>query len=179
MTGTKIVEIAKRFAGLREIRSNAKWDDLKTPEEDARAFELRKRLIDAGHQDGLPYCMTFAKAMWLGAAIESEKKLIRKLLSASVMNSFENCEEEGLIRHLPAKGAIGFMRSGSAWRGHAFIVTDVVDGKTVATIEGNTSAGFASGEADRNGDGVFCKTRQSRIVPVGEGLHLLGFLPPI
>jgi hypothetical protein len=70
------------------------------------------------------------------------------------------------------------MQKGTTATGHAGIVVGC-DGKSLATLEANTSPGKAiSAEADRNGDGVYKKIRTLDFTK-SSGLHLLGFLHPI
>jgi len=178
--GQKIIELASRFAGLTEVRQNAKWDDKKTPGEDARAEELRQILRAAGHQDGWPYCASFCRAIWFSVYSCTQHKItVKKTLSASVMNSWEQVKKAGLARDYPVPGAIFFFRNGRAWTGHEGIVVEVGDGGKMRTIEGNTSPQPTGTQSDREGDGVYFRERNCVIQsPRDSGLYLVGFLHP-
>jgi len=178
-TGQKIIELASQFAGLTEVRQNAAWDDLQTKGIDERAKRLRAILEAAGHQPGWPYCMSFCRAIYIEAYKGTEhEKTVRALLSAHVMTSWGNCIKKKLTSKTPKEGAIFFMQKGTTSYGHAgLVVADIGGG--MKTVEGNTSAQPAKGEADRNGDGVYFKKRSTEITGAkGAGMHLIGFLHP-
>lgn len=177
--GKGIIELASQFAGLTEVRQNAAWDDLATKGVDERAKKLRAILEAAGHQPGWPYCMSFCRAIYIEAYRGTEhEKTVRTILSASVILSWNNCKKQNLTNKTPKEGAIFFLQKGTSGYGHAgLVVADL--GDTMKTVEGNTSAQPAKGEADRNGDGVYFKKRSTAIIGAkGTGLHLLGFLNP-
>lgn len=183
----QIITVAERFEGLTEIVSNKEWDDAKTKGIDARALALKGMLKAAGHEDGWPYCMTFSKGVWVTAYTEFVPgnpaiAQIKKLLGPSVMESFSNCMNAGLIATVPMVGAIFFMQNGKSWQGHAGIVERVED-QFVYTIEANTSPGATATQADRDGGigtgGVWRKKRSRDMTRNPNGLYLRGFLNPI
>jgi len=180
----KIVDIAEDFEGLVETLSNAEWDNLRTKGRDESAGTFEQMIKRAGHQDGWPYCMSFCEGVWVTAYEQSDAcpnliSRIRRLLSPSVMNSYTDCAEAGLISREPQRGAIMFMQAANTWRGHAGIVSDV-DGLWFRTIEANTSTSDANERDGKVGTGgVWRKRRQLALVPKTSGLWLRGFLNPI
>jgi hypothetical protein len=177
----QIIAAARHFVGLIETKSNAEWDDPATPGIDARARELRAVLISTGWQPGWAYCAAFVEGIWtmVYAAARPEKLLqVKRLLTASVMQSYENCQSAGLISRVPVPGAIMFMQNGKSWTGHAGIVVKT-DGQRVINVEGNTSASAGSVNADREGDGVFDEKQRRIDFTPRPGLWLRGFLNPI
>ena len=180
--GEKIVEVATRFVGLHETAANVAWDNPATPEADASAVELKKLLLSVGWQDGWSYCSAFCEAVWKQAYTELKTQpiilqRIATMLTPSVMDSLRNWT--GHIATVGQPGAIFFMQKGSSWQGHAGIVCKV-SGDKMATIEGNTSPDPKDADADREGDGIFRRTRNA-IPPSIErpGLWLRGFLNPL
>jgi len=181
--GEKIVSVAERFESLVEIRSNAVFDDPKTPGPDRRAAEFVEMIKRAGHRDGWAYCMSMCEGVWhvsyeeLGASRDTLSK-IAMLLNPHVMSSFSACMAAGLISKIPALGAVGFMQKGSSSSGHAFIVTDPGQ-DWIRTIEGNTSptdpnerdAGIGTG-------GVWRKRRLMSLARKKSGLWIRGFMHP-
>lgn len=126
-------------------------------------------------------CMAFSETIWrmayknLDAPVDIINDFSKKL-NPSVMSSYNNFK--GSISKEPVPGSIFFMQKGTTANGHAGIVVGC-DGKSLATLEANTSPGKAiSAEADRNGDGVYKKIRSLDFTKTS-GLHLLGFLHPI
>jgi hypothetical protein len=176
--GARAVVAAARFIGLTEIQNNAKWDKASTPGHDAVADELRAALLRTGWQLSWPYCAAFCEAVWRDA-YQGRKELdaVKLMLTPSCLASWYNALKLGWTSQTPQVGAIGIMRKGDTDFGHAFIVRGVKD-STLVTIEGNTSpAGSVGVEADRNGDGVYAKTRELSFKP-SAGLHLIGFILP-
>ena len=176
-----IIKIAYQYIGLVEIKSNTKWDDLKTIGHDERAKKLVKWLKESGHQDGWAYCQSFCEAVYreayeLHGSPEPATSQIKKNITPSVMNTYTAFEKLGKITKKPNEGAIGFMRKGKSWSGHAFLV-EKTDSKYIYTIEGNTSSHGATVEADRNGDLIISKKRPLNFVKTN-GLYLIGFVNP-
>jgi hypothetical protein len=181
----QILQVAEEFEGLVEIVSNSEWDDLRTPGKDKRAAAFEEMLKRAGHWDGWPYCMSFCEGVWVTAYTELGAKpaviaRLRTVLSPSVMNSYTNCREVGLISKQPERGAILFMQNGGKWTGHAGLVTDVEPGGWIRTIEANTSPTDAN---ERDGGagtgGVWRKRRSLNFEKRNSGLWLRGFLNPM
>lgn len=175
MSNNKIIEIASRYTGLTEIVPNAKWVG-----KSANSAELSKELCESmehcGWQKGWPYCMAFVIAVYNEAyADQPEKlKLIKKTLTPSTITSFTNAKKAKLVSQTPTPGSIFIMQKGEGGTGHAGIVTEI-DGSVIKTIEGNTSPAPTSAEADRNGDGIYAKSRKLSFAKTA-GLHLIGFI---
>lgn len=184
--GNKIIEVARRFEGLVELKSNARWGRGRLRDADPAAKELEKMLKRAGHEDGWSYCMSFTEAVWLTAykelcAKQETLDKIAHLLNPSVMKSWANVRNSGLNTTAPEPGAIFFMQKGSSGFGHAGIVEHVgLD--FLHTIEGNTSPAPSSTEADRDGGigtgGIWAR-RRAFTFKTAPGLHLVGFINPI
>jgi hypothetical protein len=177
--GEKIIDVADDFEGLVEVVSNEEWKDAK------RGALLEAMLKRVGHQDGWSYCMSFCEGVWRTSYEELGLNFstLSKLLNPSVMSSFNACRDAGLnLRPGVVKvGAIFFMQKGSSAFGHAGIVTGW-DGKTLRTIEANTSPSATSVAADRDGGigtgGIWRKTRAYNFTKK-EGLWLKGILNPV
>lgn len=175
----RIKEIGLKFNNMFEVKSNAVWSD---PEHSAEIAALMKK---AGWQPGWPYCASFVEAVWVKAYtdLKAPKRVldfISSNLNPSVVSSFENFNKHFLIRKRPCPGAIMFLRKGSSASGHAGIVLDWKSGETFyKTIEANTSPSPGTVEQDRNGDGIFIKTRKLDYESASNKLNLIGFLHPI
>lgn len=177
--GAAIVRAASRFVGLTEVRSNAVWDKLDTPAHDVLADEFKAELLRVGWQTGWPYCAAFCEVAWkLGYQGRPELANVRAMLTPSCLSSWKNAVNAGWNSQEPRLGSIGIMRKGATDLGHAFIVRGMIDRETIATIEANTSPMPGSLNADREGDGVYCKTRSLTFKPT-TGLHLIGFITPL
>lgn len=172
--GKEIIEVASRYVGLYETVSNSMWSDKQ------KSDELNKMMKEAGWQKGWPYCAALVEGIWhtayknLGAS-DSLLKAVCGKLNPSTVQSRRNFQP--LITKTPTPGAIFFMQKGTSGLGHAGIVVSV-EGSTFKTIEGNTSPQVTSGASDREGDGIFAKTRAMNFKPHSK-LYLVGFLNPI
>lgn len=183
----KIIEVAEKFEGLVEVKSNTDWDFPKTKGKDPEAEEMKRMLKRAWHQDGYAYCMSWTEGVWVTAyeqigAKPETVRLVQQLFSPSVMESFSKCKEKGLIFQEPKRGAVFFYQMGNKWQGHAGIVELVKDG-WMHTIEANTSPSPTSAQADRDGGigtgGVWRKRRIISTKPSTKSLWLRGFVNPI
>ncbi|MEQ1861882.1 MAG: hypothetical protein ABMA13_18340 [Chthoniobacteraceae bacterium] len=176
--GPRIVIEAARYLGLTEIVGNRKWDLPATPGPDPIADELLRVLIEAGWQPGWPYCAAFVEAVFR-AVYRGHARLaeIAAVLTPHCLTSWRNAKLKGWITREPCVGAIGVMQLGTGESGHEFIVAKLDLPTVLRTIEANTSATPGTVEADRNGDGIFRKTRALDF-RVTSGLHLLGFIRP-
>lgn len=175
--GARAVTRAAHFLGLTEVRSNQEWDDLSTKEKDANADEFKAELMRAGWQSGWPYCAAFCEVVWRHAYQgRAELPMVKQMLTPGCLLSFNNAADQGWTSQHPKVGSIGVMRKGSTSQGHSFIVTSVI-GDTVKTIEANTSPTPGTVEQERNGDGVYAKSRKVVYKPTA-GLHLIGFIIP-
>lgn len=176
--GAKIVLAAAKFVGLTEVRSNASWDLAETDGHDAIADAFKSELLKVGWQSGWPYCAAACEVFWRTAYQgRPELTLVRDILTPGCLRSFKNAAEVGWTSKVPSVGAIGIMRKGDTEFGHAFIVTAVRQ-DSLLTIEANTSPNVADTNRDREGDGVYCKTRALTYKPT-TGLHLIGFITPL
>ncbi|MCU0588671.1 MAG: hypothetical protein MUF52_11020 [Syntrophobacteraceae bacterium] len=179
--GGEIISVATRFLNLYEVKSNELWDNPDTAGVDPEGHELNRMMKECGWQPGWPYCAAFCEAVWraayrnLGAPASLIKEIAEKL-TPSVMQSFNNWGSSRISRQ-PLPGSIFFMQKGKSGKGHAGLV--VKPGTThFASIEGNTSPDPKDAEADREGDGIFRRTRSLDFSPK-TGLWLRGFLNPI
>lgn len=179
---SEIIKVGSHFVNLFETKDNAEWRFIVDPSKGkAESDQLKSEMIKSGWQAGWPYCMAFSETIWRLAYknLEAPEDIINdfsKKLNPSVMSSYNNFKS--CISKTPVPGSIFFMQKGSSANGHAGIVVGC-DGKSLATLEANTSPGKAiSAEADRNGDGVYKKIRSLDFTKTS-GLHLLGFLHPI
>ena len=174
MNSDTIIKVARQYVGLTESIPNAKWTSKSIVNCDKISDHLCKAMTSAGWRSGWPYCMAFAKAVYLEAFTNDAAKvaLIRKLLNASVMSSYANAK--AYVSKDPTPGSIFIMQKGTGGNGHAGIVVEVSD-HSFNTVEGNTSPAPTSAEADRNGDGIYAKSRRLDFTK-SSGLHLVGFI---
>ena len=173
----RIVIRAAKFAGLTEVKNNQVWDDPETPGVDPLAAELQAELLRTGWQLGWPYCAAFVEVCWrYGYQGRTELPIISKMLNPHCLTTWNNAAELGWTSQTPKVGSIGVMKKGSTSSGHAFIVSGIA-GNTLQTIEGNTSPAPTGPDSDREGDGVYRKTRPLVFAPT-TGLHLIGFITP-
>jgi hypothetical protein len=176
----QIVREASRFIGLREVRKNSDWDNPKTPERDyALAEELRKLMRPSPWEEGWAYCASAAEG-WVAAALRSlefpETKIQRwhKVMTPHCVTSAGNFRARKLLTDKPATGAIWLARHGTSSNGHAGIVS-AASGKSMATIEANTSLDPTTPAKDREGDWI--TTRVRGIGGTGS-LKTMGFVTP-
>lgn len=180
--GKKIIANAMRFVNLIEIKANAEWRCISDRSKGKElSIELHAAMAKAGWYDGLPYCAAFTRAIWEMTYVQcgAPANVIStvKKLNLGAVSSFNAVKP--LITKTPQPGAIFFMQHGNTAHGHAGLVSSSLNASALNTIEGNTGAGRAATvEADRNGDGVFAKTRSFSLAPTA-GLHIIGFLNPI
>ncbi|MBI1733209.1 MAG: CHAP domain-containing protein [Gammaproteobacteria bacterium] len=179
--GSEILRVAGRFLGLYEIAQNSAWDNPATAGSDPEAQELLRLMEQCGWQKGWAYCAAFCEAVWRSAyanlfAPAPLAGEIAAKLTPSVMQSFHNWGAR--VTQVPVPGAIYFMQMGQSGNGHCGIVVRS-DGGRISTIEGNTSPDPANAALDREGDGIFRRTRTLSFAPRDQGLWLRGFLPPI
>jgi hypothetical protein len=178
--GEKILACARQYVGLSEVKPNMAWDDLSTRILDASAQKLVNKLKKVGWQPSWAYCMAFVEAV-LDEAYENDPQVlvkIRRLLNPSVMNSYQNVSDAGLLEKTPEPGAIFFMQKGGTGFGHAGFVEKIVGGSLV-TLEANTSPTAADVAKDREGDGIYDgKVRPFNFNP-SKGLWIRGFLNPL
>lgn len=178
-----IIKNALHFQNMFEVKSNAQWEDPESPHTKTKSDELRALMQAVGWKDGWPYCSSFCEAIWRKSYqdLNAPKSLIDSIcskLNPSSTDSYNNFKID--CTNTPKPGAIFFMRKGNTSLGHEGLVISI-SGTTLSTIEGNTSAGkvLKDSNKDREGDGVFKKTRVLDLTPSKSKLFLRGFLNPI
>lgn len=172
---SQIIKLASKYAGIEELKSNTSWYDKQKIVPQAISNEFKILIKQYGHEDGAPYCASFARSVYLEVFKTNEKhyKLFNKLLSASVMRTYNNLQIMGYITKSPQIGAIMLMQMSSTSKGHCGIVVDIdIDSNSIKTIEANTSDTITT----REGDGVYIKNRNLSLFNTKTGLHIIGFL---
>lgn len=181
-----IISNASFFSGMRETKGNSEWKHREKSDEWDRLANLRlnKYMRAAPWAPGSSYCAAFAEAVWrmaaddLGLPGQSPQKweLFTKLMTAGCVLSFNNFDDNKprLVHSTPAKGSIWLARHGTGSLGHAGIVIDF-DASMMQTVEGNTSATAAPGMSQREGDGIYAKSRNQK---KNGDLTTLGFVWP-
>ncbi len=167
MSGKLIIDIAREFIGLYEIKQNSVWDN---KEKSDKLLQLMK---PTGFKPGYAYCMCFCLGMWRAA-----KQPVYNM-TPGVVDSFNKVKDK--TTKIPTPGSIFFMQLGRTAKGHSGIVVSYDEvSKRLITIEGNTSPAnkTVSASADREGDGIFQKSRILNFNPSSTGLFFLGFLNP-
>jgi hypothetical protein len=159
----KQVDIAKKYIGMKEGAGN-KFDENSI---------LGQVLHKAGQKDGEAWCCYFAEAVFCEAFPEKNQEL-RKLFSASTVQTYKNFVEAGYDVHTsPKAGDLIIWQKYKAgekqWQGHAGIVQSVNTDGSYFTIEGNTNS-----EGSREGDSVQQKLRKT--VFKQDGLNVMGFI---
>ena len=178
--GDQIVREAGRFVGLREVRQNSDWDNPKTPERDtALAEELRQLMRPSPWEEGWAYCAAYTEGV-ITAALRvlgfSETKIKRwsKVMTPHCVTSAGNFRGRGLLTEKPVRGALWLARHGTSSNGHAGIVT-ATSGRSMSTIEANTSLDPTTSAKDREGDWI---TTRLRSVSGTGNLRTMGFVTP-
>jgi hypothetical protein len=159
----KQIDIAKKYVGQKELAGNVFTNE----------SELGRKLHEAGQKNGEAWCAYLQEAIFCEAFPEKNKEL-RKLFSASAVQTFKNFKEAGYDCHeKPKVGDLAifqkYVDGKPTWQGHAAVVTDVSSQTTYKTIEGNTNTG-----GSREGDGVYPKDRNTAFKE--NGLNVLGFV---
>jgi hypothetical protein len=178
--GDQIIREAGRFVGLREVRRNSDWDNPKTPERDtALAAELKRLMRPSPWEEGWSYCASAVEG-WVVAALQAldfpDAKIARwrKVMTPHCVTSAGNFRARGLLTERPVRGAIWLARHGSTSNGHAGIVT-ATSGRSMSTIEANTSLDPTTAAKDREGDWITTRLRGAG----GTGsLKTMGFVSP-
>lgn len=168
MMQERIVQMAKKYVGQREMKNNSGFKD--------KDFE--KRMKDVGWQDGQAWCSYFAELVWREAyKITTYDKELAKLFSGSATQTYKNFQLSGNWEFgaTPREGALAVWRYGVGWQGHIGIVyaLDEKDPLKFLTIEGNTNQ--AGG---REGIEVAKKIRFLNKPLTTSGLNLVGFIYP-
>ena len=164
----QIVDTAKKYVGITEIKGNLGWTN--------DAFE--EKMIATGWGETQAWCAYFTELVFsevydpLGLA-----KDLDKYFSGSARRTLAKfAEAEGWeTGTVPVAGAVAIWKlvkgGKDKWQGHAGIVTKVLDSH-METVEGNTNSG-----GSREGDVVAEKTRKYNF-KVQNGLALEGFVYP-
>lgn len=164
-----LIAHATNYVGLVEIEQNSRWSK---PALSASLLEFMRRV--PWWAPGAAYCAAFDGAMVCQTleAAQSDPQPFLKVWTAHCMTNVRKMREMALLSAAPVKGALWLARHGSTDSGHAGIVTDL-SGDSMATIEGNTSAGRAGSQ--RNGDGIYARSRNIR---QNGDLRTQGFVHP-
>lgn len=174
-----IIANARRFCGLKEIRSNANWDnpDTKGPDS-ALVAELLAGMRSAPWQEGWAYCAAYVEFVVvlglknIGSTPEQIDRF-RAVMSPGVMNSVRAFREIGRLSPAPVPGAMWLARHGTSDQGHAGVVV-LPHAPNMDTIEGNTS--YNSDGNQREGDWITNRIRP--VAGIGD-LRTQGFVHPI
>ena len=177
--GLEIVTTAEGLLGLVETKSNAEWDDPKTPGPDLRAKRFKQWLLSVGWNPGWAYCASTVEAVYRQTLVRmaAPPAIVQRIatqLCPSVMKSYARCHDQ--ITKSPIPGDIMFMQKGHTPYGHAGIVTAVHSG-WFETIEANTSKEASSAERQREGEGIFRK-KHNLDFSRRDTLWIVGFLNP-
>lgn len=174
----QIVREASRFVGLREVRRNSDWDNPRTPERDyALAEELRQLMRPSPWEEGWAYCCSACEG-WVIAALrslefpESKIKRWQKVMTPHCVTSAGNFRARGMLGEKPTTGAVWLARHGTSSNGHAGIVT-ASTGRSMSTIEANTSLDPSTPAKEREGDWI--TTRVRSVAGTGR-LKTMGFV---
>ena len=165
MIDKKIVTIAAKYVGQREIPGNKGWRD--------KAFEAKMKAT--GWSSGQAWCAYFTELVWTEAYKgTSLLPSIVALFSASATATYANFNGSSLFKvgKVGKPGALAVWRYGNGWKGHIGIV-ESVKGSTFVCIEGNTNAA-----GSREGIMVMRRTRRTDLPHSRSGLNLIGFVYP-
>jgi len=164
----QIIDTAKSYVGIKEIRGNLGWT--------SEAFE--EKMLETGWKTGQAWCAYFTELVWSEVydSVGLAKNLDRYFSGSARRTLLKFSEAEGWeTGTVPVPGAVviwKLVKGGrDKWQGHAGIVTKVLDSH-METVEGNTNSG-----GSREGDVVAEKTRKYNFT-VQNGLALEGFLYP-
>ena len=164
----KVIYYAKKFIGYTEISGNLGFNNP----------EFQQKMIDAGWKKGEPWCMYFAKVIWMDK-YKKYSETLGKLLTGGTQLTYSNFinykGSEFKVNKSPSVGDIAIWQTYVGGvpqnRGHAGIVTKVL-GDEFKTIEGNTNEG-----GSREGYVVAEKTRSlSKEIAQNNGLRIKGFI---
>ena len=176
----QIVREASRFVGLREVRRNSDWDNPRTPERDyALAEDLRQLMRPSPWEEGWAYCAAYAEGVVVAALRalgfpEPKVKRWQKVMTPHCVTSAGNFRARKMLGEKPAIGAVWLARHGTSSNGHAGIVT-ASTGRSMSTIEANTSLDPTTPAKEREGDWITTRIRSVN----GTGkLKTMGFVTP-
>jgi len=160
----RLSEVAKKYLGEKELAGNVFND----------STELGKKLREAGHKDGDPWCALFVEVC-LKESDPNNFALYDKLCSASAVQTFKNfAGAKFKVLLVPEPDSIVIFqqyKDGVAqWQGHAGIVSEVKSSWEFTSIEGNTSE-----KGSREGVIVGSVNRKV-LKDVKNGLKVMGFI---
>lgn len=182
--GEHIVNVAKKYIGVTELKSNSGFVDA----------EFEKRMKQIGWKSGESWCSYFCELVWREAydtyPIQNDisKELLDKLFSGSATATFKNFDQSNFKTRVkgdpkqpiktPALGALGVFRYGNDWTGHITICTGfepfLKANNRFQTVEGNTNK-----DGSREGIEVAERTRYTNNEFSPKGLNFIGFILPI
>lgn len=158
-----IVDVAKKYIGQREKKSNAGFLDP----------DFEKEMVNIGWYKGASWCAYFTKLVW------SKGNQLHKYMSGGAVATYKalDLSKEYNITATPERGALVIWRNYKDGikqnTGHSGIVTSLNADGTFNTIEGNTST-----MGGREGILVDERVRKYEWTKKN-GLRLLGFVNPI
>ena len=156
----RLCEIVKGEVGVKESRGD----------NHGPRVEEYQRAVD-NHAQGESWCMAFVQ--WAIKKVEAEFGIKSPIWRAEhCLTVWKKTDKKNRV--LPSKvtpGCIIIWQHGDTTNGHTGIVT-ANKGAVVETVEGNTSSGVT---VERNGDGVYARTRS--VTPTGS-MKVLGFIDP-
>ena len=161
----KIISIASKYVGQREISGNNGWHD--------KAFEAKMKAT--GWASGQAWCAYFTELVWTEAYKSNAlQKSVIALFSASATGTYSNFSGSSLFKvgNIARPGALAVWRYGSGWKGHIGIV-ESAKGNNFVCIEGNTNTAGA-----REGVMVMRRNRRTDQKFSATGLNLIGFVYP-
>ena len=157
----RLVDLARFFIGIGEAGGANRGP----------MVEAFQKAVD-GKAEGEPWCMGFVQYC-IKETIRVHGGSTYMVPTESSLQAWEWSQPVMRIRGRPQVGDIAIWQHGGTRAGHTGIVTEVYDGGTMKTVEGNTSIGVG---IDREGDGVYLRTR-----PWDDGvgnMKLVGFIRP-
>lgn len=172
MINELIVDIARSFVGMQEIPGNMGFKD--------DVFE--DLMEDCGWQKGQAWCTYFTELVWKIAYQEYNSSVIPtldRLFSAGAVKTYNNFKQSGkfIVDKKPEIGSVVIWQTWKdnlpQWTGHAGIVTEIIGGNKIRTIEGNTNS-----KGGREGIEVAEKIRRLSF-DVRSGLVVKGFIKPM
>lgn len=171
----KIKRLAKSFEGVQEIGNNQGFAD----------ETLQKMIQESGWKGGEPWCMYYAKAIYMKALPKLSDK-IQKELSGSTQGTWNKIKKgdstlfETITDGKPKKGDIAIWRRvNDASKGHAGIVIKSSSNRFpngFTTVEGNTNYDPSfQGEGDLV-DSLQHPLKYNQTSETYKNLKLLGFI---
>lgn len=163
MDAKRLIEIAQKYVGQREIDGNLGFRD--------KTFEARMKAVGWRKTDS--WCCYFME-MVAKEAVEvdgPEYKAFDWLFAPSCTATYANFAGSKMFKvgKVPKPGCLVVWRLGQGWKGHIGMVVNIKDG-FMETIEGNTNA--AGG---REGIEVARKRRRVGFTN-GPGLNIVGYI---